>query len=56
MSELPRDGDDQVETNVLPENNFLIITSNDHFYKDMLVYLQTQRFPSNLSGNERRRI
>jgi len=56
ISKLPRDGDDQVETNVLPENNFLIITSNDPFYKDMLVYLQTQRFASNLSHNERQRI
>ena len=44
-----------VNTN-LPDENLFFIPSNDPWYGDLLVYLQTQKFRNHLSRDDRRRI
>jgi hypothetical protein len=39
-----------------PDEHLFYITSNDPWYDDLLVYLQTQNFDNHLSRDDRRRI
>jgi hypothetical protein len=52
MSKLPKDGEDQLKTNLFPDENLFLITLSDTWYGYILVYLQTQMFMLKLSHDK----
>nr|QHR92685.1 hypothetical protein Q903MT_gene6733 [Picea sitchensis] len=56
MSELPKEGEEPIDNDSLPDGHIFLIDSNDPWYGNSLVYLQTQRVPPQCSREDRRRI
>jgi len=55
ISELPC-GEDMVYEESFPDKHLFLISSLDPWYGDIIVYLQTSKFPSTFSKDERRKL
>eukprot|EP00253_Pinus_taeda_P015848 PITA_15848 len=55
ISELPC-GEDTVYEESFPDEHLFLISSLDPWYRDIIVYLQTSKFPSTFSKDERRKL
>ena len=56
LSDLPRNSEDVSYDESLVDDHLFLIASSDLWYGTIIVYLQTTKFPSNVSREERRRI
>jgi hypothetical protein len=56
ISDLPCTEIENVAEDSLPDESLFLISSDDLWYGDIIVYLQTQTFWLNLSSTDRRRI
>ena len=56
LSELLRESVDVSYNESLVNDHLFLIDSSDLWYGTIIVYLQTTKFPSNISHEERRRI
>jgi hypothetical protein len=45
---------EKVEVDSLPDESLFLISSNDIWYRDIIIYLQTHNFWPNLSSTDRR--
>ena len=52
ISDFPQNCEYKVEFQVFPDEHVFIIASNDPWYGDIIVYIQTQIFPSHFSSDE----
>ena len=55
ISELPC-GEDTIYEESFPDEHLFLISSLDPWYGDIIVYLQTSKFPSTFSKDERRKL
>ena len=56
LSDLPRTNEVISYDESLVDDHLFLIDSSDLWYGSIIVYLQTTKFPSNVSKEERRRI
>ena len=56
LSDLPRNSEEVSYDESLVDDHLFLIDSSDLWYVSIIVYLQTTKFPSNVSKEERRRI
>lgn len=56
MVGLPRVSADPVALDSLPDESLFLIDLTDPWYRDILIYMQTQRFRPDTSKDDRRRI
>jgi hypothetical protein len=56
VTALPSDTTSAPVNTDFPDEHLFYITSNDPWYRDLLVYLRTQKFGNHLSRDDRRRI
>ena len=56
ISDFPDSETENVEANSLPDESLFLISSDDLWYGDIIIYLQTQTFWPNFSSTDRRRI
>jgi hypothetical protein len=56
ICDLPRADEDIEPRDSLPNETLFLISTSDPWYRDILLYLQTQRFHPNTSREEHRRI
>ena len=56
LSVLPRNNEEVSYDETLVDDHLLLITSSDLWYRTIIVYLQTTKFPFDVSREEQRRI
>ena len=56
MTYLPRDDHEHTTGYLLPDKSLFLINSSDPWYKDILIYLQTQNYRPQKSKDERQHI
>jgi hypothetical protein len=56
ICDFPHTTTEKVAVDSLPDKSLFLISTNDIWYGDIIIYLQTQTFWPNLSSNERRRV
>jgi hypothetical protein len=56
ICDFPHTATEKVAVNSLPDESLFLISTNDIWYRDIIIYLQTQTFQPALSSNERRRV
>jgi hypothetical protein len=56
MSEFLAEKEDDVVIDSFPDEHIFLISSSDPWYGDIIIYLQTLKFPSHFSRDDRRWI
>jgi hypothetical protein len=56
ICDFPHTATEKVAVDSLPDESLFLISTDDIWYRDIIIYLQTQTFQPNLSSNERRRV
>jgi hypothetical protein len=56
ISDFPRPDEDIIHDDSFEDEHVFIILSSDPWYGDILIYLQTLKFPQHLLRDDRRRI
>jgi hypothetical protein len=56
ICDLPSTETENVEEDSLPDESLFLISSDDLWYGDIIIYLHTQTFWPDLSSTDRRRI
>jgi hypothetical protein len=56
ICDFPHTATEKVAINSLPDESLFLISTDNIWYEDIIIYLQTQTFWPNLSNNERRRV
>jgi hypothetical protein len=56
ICDFPHSTMENVAVDLLPDESLFLISTDDIWYRDIIIYLQTQTFWPALSSNERRRI
>jgi hypothetical protein len=56
ICDFPHTATEKVAIDSLPDESLFLISTDDIWYGDIIIYLQTQTFQPTLSSNERRRV
>jgi hypothetical protein len=56
ICDFPHTATEKVAVDSLPDESLFLISTDDIWYGDIIIYLQTQTFRPTLSSNERRRV
>jgi hypothetical protein len=54
--DFPHTAMEKVAVDLLPDESLFLISTDDIWYEDIIIYLQTQNFRPTLSSNERRHV